>query len=166
VPPRPRKDKPTQALAPPAPAALTNAQKRSTGKGFQRDTSLKTPTPAMLSSDAVTEFEELRSLAAGEIGSGRGLTYEWEFFVANLLGRIQSLEGGGGGGGGGGVSYVHTQSAAAATWSITHAMGTKPVVTVVSVTGQQLLTQVDYPDNNTTVITHAMPYAGTAYLRG
>lgn len=99
-----------------------------------------------------------------ELGSGRGLTYEWEYWIEQLQLQINNL-GGGGGGGSGSVTYVHTQSAAASVWSVTHSLGTKPNVLVVDNAGQQLVCQVDYPSNSTVTLTHGSPYSGVAYLR-
>jgi hypothetical protein len=99
-----------------------------------------------------------------ELGSGRGLTYEWEYWVHQLQSQINSLSSGGGGGSGA-VTFVHTQGTAAAVWPITHSMNTKPNVLVVDNTGRQLICQVDYPSNNTVTLTHGSPYTGVAYLR-
>lgn len=62
--------------------------------------------------------------------------------------------------------YIHTQSAPAATWTIQHALGTKPHVFAIDQAGDELFGEVAWPDNQTVVITHGMPYAGSAYLRG
>lgn len=69
------------------------------------------------------------------------------------------------GGGGGSGTFVHDQSTPAATWSITHNLGTKPSVDVVDSSGNLLMVEVDYPTDNQTVITFPAPQAGTAYLR-
>ena len=101
------------------------------------------------------------------LATGRGLTYEWEHFMADVLNRLDQVEAGGTGGGGeAGAVYVWHQNAAAATWTITHNMATKPVLAVVSEDGDLLYAEVTYPDDNHIVITFGMPYAGTAYLRG
>lgn len=118
---------------------------------------------------AAPPAEVLRQVAlnAGQIATGRGPTYEWEFFMQDMETRMASVESGGGGGGGGSAgSYVHTQTLASASWAVTHALNTKPSVVVVDGGGQELLAEVHYPDDNTTVIVFGTPYAGTAYLRG
>ncbi len=108
----------------------------------------------------------------GDVATGRGVTYEWEQFMVEVLDRLGTVEESGGGGGGsqGGetvtVSYIHTQNTPAATWTVNHALGTKPVIAVVSTTGDLLLAEIAYPNDVTTVITFGQPYAGTAYLRG
>ncbi len=101
------------------------------------------------------------------------MTYEWEYFLFEVLDRLAIVEasGGGGGGGGGGSSgtgavYVHVQNTPAATWTVDHDLDTKPVVAVVSTGGDLLLAEIAYPSDNTTVITFGQPYAGSAYFRG
>lgn len=93
-----------------------------------------------------------------ELGSGRGLTYEWEFWIDEVLNQIQTL-------GGGVQSFVHDQAVAAAVWNIPHLLGTVPSVVVVDGTGQELHAEVHYPDDENVVVIHGQPYAGTAYLR-
>ncbi len=102
-----------------------------------------------------------------ELGSGRGLTYEWEYWIEQLQLQITSLQnsGGGGSGGGGSAVYVHTQSSATSVWMISHSLGTKPNVLVLDNAGQQLLAEVTFPSNSLVTVTHAAPYAGVAYLR-
>lgn len=102
-----------------------------------------------------------------ELGSGRGITYEWEYWINRVQEQINDINasGGGGGGGTGSVLYVHTQSAATSVWMITHSMGTKPNVLIVDNSGQQLLPEIHFPSNSQVTVTHAIPYAGVAYLR-
>lgn len=102
------------------------------------------------------------TLTRSDLGSGRGLKYEWEFFVDQLLRDVAS---GGGGGPGGAVTYVHSQGMAAAVWNINHAMSSFPNVLLVDGTGQEMHAEVHYPDDQNVVIHHGSPYAGTAYLR-
>ncbi len=99
----------------------------------------------------------------GGIASGRGLTYEWEFVAAGLYDRVDHIEQSGAPGG---LFFLHTQTVAAAVWTIPHGLNTIPDVLVVDTLGQQLHADVSYPDNDTAVVTHGQPYAGTAYLRG
>lgn len=105
-----------------------------------------------------------------DIASGRGVTYEWEHIMFDVLDRLSIVESDSGGGGGsqGGetVSYVHNQNTPAATWTINHGLGTKPVVAVVSLTGVLLFAEISYPNDVTVAITFGQPYAGAAYLRG
>lgn len=104
-----------------------------------------------------------------DLATGRGLTYEWEFILQDLTGRLEALEAGGTGGNttsGNMRLLIHNQTAPAATWSITHGFATKPEVLVISTSGTQIWPQIDFPDNYRVAITHASPYAGTAYLRG
>lgn len=104
-----------------------------------------------------------------DIASGRGVTYEWESFLVEVLERLATVEQAGGGSGsvaGTGASYQHVQSSPASTWSINHELGTMPVVAVVSNAGALLFAEVSYPDTDNIVITFGQPYAGSAYLRG
>lgn len=95
-------------------------------------------------------------------GGGRGFRYQWEEEAQNLQAQINA---GGGGGGGGGASFVFTQSAPAATWVIDHHLGLIPDVLVLDNTGQQMIAELRFPSNQTCVVLHSAPYAGTAYLR-
>ena len=102
-----------------------------------------------------------------DVATGRGVTYEWEQFLFEVFDRLATVESAGGGGSAGtGASYVHTQAVAAGTWTVTHGLGTKPVVAVVSTVGGLIVAQVDYPSDNVTALTFGRPYAGTAYFRG
>lgn len=60
--------------------------------------------------------------------------------------------------------YTHTQSAAAASWLITHNLGRYPQVSVVDTAGDLLLTDVTYTALNSVTVTFAAPTAGVAYL--
>lgn len=62
--------------------------------------------------------------------------------------------------------FLYSQVAPAATWTISHGLGTKPSVTIVADDGSELIAEVEYPDDQTTVITFGQPYSGLAYLRG
>lgn len=61
-------------------------------------------------------------------------------------------------------AYVHTQSVAAATWTINHNLGFKPAVTVYSVGGLQVGAGVAHVSDNQTQISFAAPQAGSARL--
>lgn len=112
-------------------------------------------------SDEAKRLAAARTLTRADIAKGRGLQYEWEFFVDQLF-RNQAS---GSGGGSGAITYVHSQPTAAAVWTIDHAMSAFPVVLLIDDTGQQLHAEVQYPDDQTVVIRHGAPYSGTAYLR-
>lgn len=165
---RKKNDSPEE-LSSDATAALPNALKKSTKKGFTRAEA--PPADIEATPEAVGQpTEQLRGITTpGDIATGRGPTYEWEFFVSDISSRLRSAEiaiAGGGGGGGSGLGYVHTQSVASSSWSINHALQTKPGVTVVGAAGQQIYAEVHYPDDDNTVIVFASPSTGTAYLRG
>ncbi len=100
-----------------------------------------------------------------ELASGRSFMYEWEHWVDKIQHQVDSLIANGGSGGGGGASYVHTQSTATSQWTINHYLNTKPGVTVVDNSGQELLAELHYPNNSTVLVTHGSPYSGVAYLR-
>lgn len=106
----------------------------------------------------------LRGLVASDLppdeGSGRGFAYEWERTAAQITQQIADI-----GGGGGSPSFEFTQSAPADTWTITHGLDGFPSVLVIDASGQQLIAEVHYPDDQTVVVNHGLPYSGTAYLR-
>jgi len=60
--------------------------------------------------------------------------------------------------------YVHTQGSPNTSWSITHALGGKPSVTIVDTSDTHVVGDVTY--NSTTSITVAFTaaFAGYAYL--
>lgn len=65
----------------------------------------------------------------------------------------------------GGGSYVHTQNAAAAVWTITHNLGFRPGgITVEDSAGTEIVGDRDDPDANTTVLTFDFATGGVAYL--
>lgn len=104
----------------------------------------------------------MSTLTRSDLATGRGLTYEWEFFIDQVF---RDLASGGGGGGGGSVSFEYDQPSAAATWNVNHGLGGYPNVLVIDGSGQELIAEVHYPDDQTVVIIHGQPYSGTAYLR-
>ncbi len=102
-------------------------------------------------------------LTRADLATGRGLTYEWEFFVDRLF---RLIEAGGGGTGGTGVqSYEYRQSQAGSSWTITHGFGGYPSVLILDDNGHELHADLHYPDEDTVVVIHGQPYSGTAYLR-
>lgn len=113
-------------------------------------------------SDEAKRLAALPTLTRADLATGRGLTYEWEFFIDQVF---KNLANGGGGGGGGSQTFEYDQTASAASWHISHGMGGYPNVLVIDGSGQELLAEVHYPDDDTVVIIHGQPYSGTAYLR-
>ncbi len=98
------------------------------------------------------------TLTRADLATGRGLTYEWEFFIDQLFQQLASA-------GAGPQTFEFVQSAAAATWTVTHGLNAFPNVLVIDDNGQELLAEVHYPDDQKVVIIHGQPYSGTAYLR-
>lgn len=92
-------------------------------------------------------------------GGGRSFRYEWEEADAGLEQQILSIAAGGG------LSYTHHQTVPAATWVIDHHMSLIPLVVLVDSTGQQMIAEIQYPNDQTIVVVHSAPYTGTAYLR-
>lgn len=115
---------------------------------------------ALTLTDKLTITGSTPHYTANELGTGRGLTYEWELVVADILDRLAVIEGGG-------LPnvYIQTQATPAATWTITHNLGTTPVTVLTDPTGQVVWAEIDYPDVNTAVVTFASPFAGIAVLR-
>jgi len=66
--------------------------------------------------------------------------------------------------GGGGSAYEHVQATPAATWTITHALGLKPVPIAVLIDGYDGLALCDttFPDSNTAVLTMDVAVTGRA----
>jgi hypothetical protein len=71
---------------------------------------------------------------------------------------------GGGGGGTSDVRYVHTQSSANTTWTITHNLGLFPSVMLVDNSGNVISANINYSSNNQVVVTFDLAQAGKAYL--
>lgn len=61
-------------------------------------------------------------------------------------------------------TFVHTQAVAATVWTVEHHFGIQPTVENL-VLSEPTEAQVSHPDDETTVITFAVPTAGTAHLR-
>lgn len=94
-----------------------------------------------------------------DAGGGRGFTYQWEDTTQDLHDEILTVASGGG------VSYTHHQTVPAATWVIDHHLGLVPNVVVLDVSGQQMITEIQFPSDQTVLVIHSAPYAGTAFLR-
>lgn len=60
--------------------------------------------------------------------------------------------------------YTHIQGLPAATWSVVHTLGKYPSVMVVDSSGQEVIGDVRYVDENEVEITFAAAFAGRAYL--
>ena len=60
--------------------------------------------------------------------------------------------------------YEHTQISAAATWTITHALGRFPSAVRVLVGSQEVLADVEDADVNTTVVVHGQPTTGRVII--
>ena len=61
-------------------------------------------------------------------------------------------------------TYTFTQASASATWSITHSLDNFPSVTVVDSSGNVVMGETFYNNNNNITLTFAAPFAGKAYL--
>jgi len=60
--------------------------------------------------------------------------------------------------------YTHNQATPAMSWSVTHNLGKKPSVMVVDTNDNEVMTSIQYIDNNSLVITmQTQAYAGKAY---
>lgn len=52
----------------------------------------------------------------------------------------------------------------AATWTVPHGLGRNPMVQLVDDAGAVIDADIDFPDPNTVVVTHAQPLAGSVLL--
>jgi len=64
----------------------------------------------------------------------------------------------------GDLSFVHTQTNPSNTWSITHNLGKKPSVTIVTTTDTTVIGDVTYNNNNQLTINLSSANSGKAYL--
>ena len=64
----------------------------------------------------------------------------------------------------GDLSFVHTQTNAASEWVITHNLGKKPSVTIVTTTDTLVIGDVTYNTNNKLTINFTSANSGKAYL--
>lgn len=64
----------------------------------------------------------------------------------------------------GGTYYEHTQSPAAATWTINHNLGFRPTVELRTAGGQEFIADVQHPTVNQVVVYLNSPLAGFARL--
>lgn len=65
---------------------------------------------------------------------------------------------------GGGAAYEHVQSVAAATWTVNHGLGLKPVSVTVLIDGYDgpAVCDTTWPDSDTAVLTMDVPVTGRA----
>lgn len=68
------------------------------------------------------------------------------------------------GNGEGAQAHIHTQSLAASVWTINHALGRGPAVTVFDSSGDECYGAIEHPTATQTNITFSAPFAGTARL--
>ncbi len=61
-------------------------------------------------------------------------------------------------------TYIHTQNAAASTWTVTHNLSKFPSVSVVDSGGTVVIGDVTYVDSNTLTIDFSAIFSGKAYL--
>ena len=61
-------------------------------------------------------------------------------------------------------TYVFTQASASATWSITHSLDNFPSVTVIDSSGNVVMGETFYNNNNNITLTFSAPFSGSAYL--
>lgn len=62
------------------------------------------------------------------------------------------------------LSYIHTQSVASNTWTISHGLQFIPSITVVDSAGTVVEGSYNYPDANTVVASFSGAFSGKAYL--
>lgn len=61
-------------------------------------------------------------------------------------------------------NYVHDQSSASATWSVTHNLNKRPAVSVVDSAGTQVICDVQYVSDNEVTLNFDDSTAGKAYF--
>lgn len=61
-------------------------------------------------------------------------------------------------------TYVHSQSSASSTWTISHGLGRKPSVTIVDSSGNVQIGEVLYDSDNQITLAFAAAFSGYAYL--
>lgn len=62
------------------------------------------------------------------------------------------------------LSYIHIQSVASTTWTISHGLQFIPSITVVDSAGTVVEGSYNYPDANTVVASFSGAFSGKAYL--
>jgi hypothetical protein len=66
--------------------------------------------------------------------------------------------------GGGDLSYVHNQTTASSTWSVTHSLIKKPAVTILDDDGYEIEADVQHISDNSVIITFSEAITGTAHF--
>lgn len=61
-------------------------------------------------------------------------------------------------------NFVFTQSSASSTWVINHSLGKLPSVTVVDSSGNTVVGDITYNNNNQLTLTFSAAFTGTAYI--
>ena len=112
---------------------------------------LGTPSPLSLS-----ELEVVSSVAVEATGFKTPTGTSAQVLLAD--GTVGSLAGSGD------LSYIHIQSAALSTWSISHGMGKFPSITVVDSGNSVVVGSSNMVDNNNLTITFTASFSGKAYL--
>jgi len=64
----------------------------------------------------------------------------------------------------GATTFIHNQGGASTTWSVTHALGRFPSVTIVTDSNVVIIGDVTYNNKNQLTITLASADSGKAYL--
>ena len=62
----------------------------------------------------------------------------------------------------GGENYVHTQSSANSSWTVTHNLGRNPIILLIS-SGEQIYGRISYPTSNSALIEFGSAITGTAH---
>jgi hypothetical protein len=63
-----------------------------------------------------------------------------------------------------GAFYTHHQGVASTVWTINHALGFRPNVTVLDSLDEEVEGDIDYIDNNNLTVTFSANISGEAYL--
>jgi hypothetical protein len=111
---------------------------------------------AALLQRAESNLQQRFNAAIAKAGEAeRGLVEELQETMTGMYSELRRL----------GRGYVHTQSSAAAVWTVAHGLAKRPLVTVIDGSGDQVFADVNYPDTDTVVITHGTAMTGTALLQ-
>jgi N-acetylneuraminic acid mutarotase len=62
------------------------------------------------------------------------------------------------------TGYVHTQTIAAAVWTIVHNLGKYPSVSIVDSANDEVIGEVNYTNVNQVVVTFSAAFSGKAFL--
>lgn len=62
------------------------------------------------------------------------------------------------------LHYTHVQVVPSAVWTVTHNLGKKPAVSIVTSAGDEIEGEVSYTSLNQVVLTFAGGFSGEAYL--